>query len=106
MAVWDGSLLVWRRRGLFVGTGDKSDYHETHAVIVCSALEADKQFKVRTIGGAYGEKSYQAAIIAPDVRHAKYCLEAGLIALLFLMPETVEAQQIKDKGSREAKHLI
>jgi AraC-like DNA-binding protein len=95
-AEWDGSGLIWARRYLFLGLGDKSDPHQTHATIICVALDGHKRFKLRT-EGAHGEKSYRAAIIGPNVKHAKMCREAGLITLLYLTPETNEAYQIKNK---------
>jgi hypothetical protein len=95
-AEWDGSGLIWARRYLFLGLGDKSDPHQTHATIICVALDGRKRFKLRT-EDAHGEKSYRAAIISPNVKHAKICREAGIITLLYLTPETNEAYQIRNK---------
>jgi hypothetical protein len=101
MAKWQGSGLIWPRRYLFVGVGDMSDLHATHAIVICVSLEMGKRCRLWT--DEPWKKSYQAAIIAPDVKHAKICSEAGVIILLYLMPETNEAYQIRDEylhGSR------
>jgi hypothetical protein len=95
-AEWDGSGLIWARRYLFLGLGDKSDPHQTHATIICVALDGRKRFKLRT-EDAHGEKSYRAAIISPNVKHAKICREAGIIASWDLTTETDEAYQIRNK---------
>lgn len=96
MAKWQGTGLIWQRRYFFLGVGDRSDMHATHATIVCISLGAGTSFQLRTEDG-HGLKSYRAAIIAPGVRHAKVCDKAGVIILLYLTPETDESYRIRDK---------
>jgi hypothetical protein len=96
---WQGTGLIWQRRYFFLGVGDWSDMHATHAVIVCISLGTGTSFQLRT-EDEHGLKSYRAAIIAPGVRHAKVCDKAGVIILLYLTPETDESYRIRDKYLR------
>lgn len=100
MAEWDGVGFIWARRYLFLGRGDQSTLHETHATIICVALDKSKHFNLWT-QDAHGERSYRAAIIGPNVKHAKVCRAAGVILLLYLMPETRESHQIRNRYLHE-----
>lgn len=87
---WSGSVFLWRERGLFLGAASGTSAHAPHAVKICLAVHGS--FRLRT-GTMNNWHECQATIIPPDHPH-QIDGRGAMLALFYLLPETLEGQCI------------
>lgn len=101
---WNGNVLISRRRIVFVGEAGNTEKQTIHAIKICVALTDDFELSV---GSENKGNRYSAVIINAGITHAVKC-DGSKIFLLYLLPETQEAREIRweylnnDKDNRKA----
>lgn len=90
---WSGSLFLWKDQSFYIGAASDSTIHATHDVTVCVAMH--NSFRLRTSGGW---RTFQAAVIPPDLPHIFDGRGAHLI-LLYFPSEILKAQRLLYQGS-------
>lgn len=75
---WSGSLFLWSDQSFYIGAASDSTLHATHYVTVSVAMHGT--FRLRT---TRGWRTFQAAIIPPDLPHIFDGRGAHLILLYF-----------------------
>ena len=91
-SLWNGSIFfINRRRIVFVGEAGNSFNQTIHAIKICIALNGD--FELITNSRAKGDR-YSAAIINAGIPHTVKC-DGTKIFLLYLLPETQEARELR-----------
>jgi AraC-like DNA-binding protein len=102
---WSGSVFLWPERGLFLGRASGTSSHAPHAVKICLAVHG--HFRVRE--GASGPwRECRATIVPPDRPH-QIDGRGAQLALFYLLPETLEGQQVlrgfSDAAARAAAQV-
>src|SRR5918997_1526090 len=87
---WSGSVFLWRERGLFLGAASGTSAHAPHAVKICLAVHGS--FRLRT-DRTDNWHECQATIIPPDYPH-QIDGRGAMLALFYLLPETLEGQHV------------
>jgi AraC-like DNA-binding protein len=87
---WSGSVFLWQERGLFLGQASETSSHAPHAIKICLAVHGS--FRLRTNGASVWHEC-RGMIVPPDQPHQIDGRGAHL-ALFYLLPETIEGQQV------------
>jgi AraC-like DNA-binding protein len=101
---WNGNVFISRRRIIFVGQGGNTEEQTIHGIKICLAL--DGEFEL-IIGSKDKGDYYSAAIINAGITHLIKCNKSKIF-LLYLLPESQEAREIRweylnnDKDNRKA----
>lgn len=95
---WSGSLFLWNNQSFYIGAASDSTVHAIHDVTVCVAIHGN--FRLRT---GVGWRTFQAAIIPPDLPHVFDGRGAHLI-LIYFPSEILKTQRLLYPGSKP--HLV
>lgn len=95
-AEWNGSVIVWPKRILFVGEAAKSRVHASHTLMIVIACGGTFKLKI----GPKGRwQSFTAAMIDAGTEH---CMDGKMgdegedfVAIIHLLPETLEARELR-----------
>lgn len=91
-AEWNGSVVVWPKRILFVGEAARSRVHGSHTLMIVISCKGKFSLKV----GSKGRwKSFTAAIIDAGTEHCMDGKRAEFVAIIHLLPETEEARELR-----------
>ena len=99
---WSGSVFLWQERGLFLGRASGTSSHAPHAIKICLAVHGS--FHLRTTANGVWHEC-RATIVPPDQVH-QIDGRGARLALFYLLPETIEGQQILKSFSEKTVSAV
>jgi len=84
---WSGSLFLWSDQSLYIGSASDSTIHSTHDVTVGVAMHGTFR-----LGTSKGWRTFQAAIIPPDLPHI-FDGRGARLALVYFPAEILKSQR-------------
>jgi AraC family transcriptional regulator len=89
-----GRVHLWQGGSLWIGRGHgRSDWHDHHALQIALALDGTCMFRSQA-DGTWSE--FQGAIVHSHKKH-QFEAEGATMAQLFIEPETVEGQLLRER---------